>query len=95
MTATDPEGNVELVCCFFSTLDPLNDITTQHYQSPATASVGALADTIASANGIATGAVSLMSLTTTGVLPAIDARATLLSASVLTNGGAVILVPGS
>lgn len=94
MAVADPEGNVSFSVGFFDPADPSSD-DYQIFTAPSTVTVGALADAVATSQGVATGAVSLMTLPFPKTLPAIDTRATLLSASIMANGARVILVPGS
>lgn len=94
MTGPDPEGNVTFFCAFLDASDGTTNIE-QVYTAPAATSLGALADAICAAEGIATGGMSLMQHRIVGVLPVLEARATLLSASVIPNGARVLLTPGA
>lgn len=90
----DVEGNITFFVAFLDASDGTTNLLTE-YSAPATATLGSLADDIATAEGLATGSVSLMQHRTFGLLPQIEARATVLSSSVIPNGARVLLVPGS
>jgi len=69
--------------------------TFRQYKAPVTATVGALADAVAVDQGYALGTTSLMMLPRAGVLPVLEARATLLSNSVIPYGARCVCAPSS
>lgn len=94
MTTADPEGNVTVFVASLDAADGSTNIETM-YTAPGTATLGTLADAICTAEGIATGGMSLMQHRVFGVLPVLEARATVLTSSVIPNGVRVILTPGT
>lgn len=94
MTITDPEGNVTVFVRSFDATDASTDVEHQ-YSAPGTVTVGALADAICTAEGLPTGGMSLMQQRVYGVLPILELRATVLTASSIDDGEYVILTPGT
>lgn len=94
MATADYAGQVYVSAVSRDPNDPKH-MVVQSFSAPATNTVGALADKIATATGASTGSVSLMRYYVSGTTPVIDARASLLSAASLNNYDLVVLVAGS
>lgn len=94
MAVADSEGNVTFFCAFLDASDGTTNQLTE-YSFPSTNTLGSCADAICTSEGLGTGGMSLMQHRVFGVLPALEARATALTSSVIPNGARVLLTPGS